>query len=306
MTALITRLRPFRMLSVLGLLAGLAGPVSAASGGPSEPGEPALGPLLSSGSTPSATVSPLAVPLKSGASADSEGSVLLGWDAALGRRDRRTDLLQDDAWLLEPRPEPVSVRTQPVRRAKARPGAATDLIELSIPRWKAPVDDEQGTQRNRSRFVHPTMPAQPDFRRKASQRTVDPRKPRRGQGKAQPEQRIRPKSWNLLLPRTEPPAPLPADEGPAANRLPGGQSRMEMHFGEDLSEGMLTTFVGGSQEEEAASATAFGRGIGAEAGLQYSQSAAWAYRVLVGRKFVNDLDEPSQAAKLSFQVNVRF
>jgi hypothetical protein len=294
------------MLSVLGLLAGLAGSVSAASGVLSGPGEPIQGPLPSSGSTPSATVAPLAITPKAGASADSEESALLGWDAAFGRRDRRTDLLQDDAWLLEPRPEPASVRTQPVRRAKARQGASTDLIELTFPRWQAPVDEDQDTQRNRTRVVHPVMPVQPDFRRKASQKTVDPRKARRGQGKARPAQRIRPKSWNLLLPRAEPPAPLPADEGPTANRLPGGQSRMEMHFGENLSEGMLTTFVGGSQEEEAASATAFGRGIGAEAGLQYSQSAAWAYRVRVGRKFVNDLDEPSQSAKLSFQVNVRF
>lgn len=83
-----------------------------------------------------------------------------------------------------------------------------------------------------------------------------------------------------------------------------GASHMELHWSaDDLG---LSTFVGGSRAGSTACATAFGREIAAEVGLQFLDSESRAYRVMVAQSFKNELGAPVEEARFQFEWNVRF
>ena len=207
----------------------------------------------------------------------------------------------------------------------ARPAATPTSAPPQSPAGLAVVDLAMGRERATTPLVDPDWhceslagelgsplqtrgPGDLDPRRaRAVLRRLCARRPAR-QEKPSAEGGEPPRDWTGLA-RRQPNKAVLDDHllAPLANDFPDGASRMEMHWGVDpLGLGGLSTFVGGHQEEEDASFTAFGRSIGAQAGLQFAPSTSWAYRLKVAQQFVNDLDAPAAPANVSFELNVRF
>jgi len=116
---------------------------------------------------------------------------------------------------------------------------------------------------------------------------------------------VRQPSWSGVDLTTAGNAPLDLQLQSPHDDRPTGESFMEMHWG-PATANRLSTFLGGYQESEDAVSTAFGRGIGAQAGVEFRDAADRSFRLMVSRQFVNDLDAPASGANLSFELSLRF
>ncbi len=288
-----------RVLAMLTVAQLLTAPLSARFHEPQEPLDLLAGLRHVMESSALATPVVSAKSRDAGRSADAREPTRRGSGLPLSssRGDARADDQRSRSSIVAPGADGAPLRLDRASESW-RPGPADDLIDLGLPGRRADATDTsrpgiavpvvERLAPERADLVVSAL--RPDRRARAAEQASDRAGPRRARSPLAPAKLV-------------PDAALGQPALPLSNQALDGSGHMEVHW--SALDG-VSTFVGGSQAEEAAHSTAFGRDIGAEAGVQITDSEARAYRIMVARTFKNDLDAPIQAPRLRLEVNVRF